>query len=301
MNFRYIYTKKIEIEDVDDANYIFYAARKYEVIDLEYRCMSYIKSQLTPENACKAYDLAELFDDEDLKKSALKIFSNKTNEVLSSNDFLYTSIETINAILEQDKLNVKSELCLFEAIEKYALASNCTDLVRKKAVKNIQFLKMTQSEFARGPIQSNILLNEEKLQIASYFLSGCDTSKFQMPEGFTTETRRQTYERTNANIVVKLEFIRACLNPPFFTCCDYKEASIQHIIMKCSDYSETRSEMVQKLYDNGVFRGHNKLYDTLQAILEANDEVSLEVFCNYIRYHNIDVDFLLSFNECEYS
>lgn len=279
-----------------EAEAIFYLARKYEILDLEYNCLSYIRDGLSPDTVCLAYEIATLFDDKELGEVSLNIIRNKTGQVLLSKSFLECDVSTVAAIMEQKVLNISSELELFNALESwsshngYALESN------KKAVEQIQFLRMTHEEFVKGPMCSDLLSDEEKLKII-----GCITMKgknidgiYDMPFGFTEATDRTCINRSDENIFRMLNELRCTLDPPFFTCHHYTEASINHIIMKCNEYDERRQETLYTLAQRDInHAGVDPLNTIVNRIIDKKDLESKKLFCDYIRSHNLDLKYLL--------
>lgn len=289
------------MESVTEAEAIFYLARKYEILDLEYVCLSYIRDGLSPDTVCLAYEIARLFDDKELEEISLNIIRNKTGQVLLSQGFRECDVSTVAAIMGQKVLNIASELELFNALDSwsshngYALESN------KKPVEQIQFLRMTHEEFVQGPMLSELLSNEEKLKIVGCLtMQGKDINGvYDMPVGFTEQTDRICIDRSDENIFRILNELRETLDPPFFTCPHYTDASINHIVMKCHAYNERRDEMFGLLRQRGIYwELRNPLHTVMNEIMQKNglDVESRKHFCDYIRSHSLDLKYLLKMN-----
>lgn len=56
----------------------------------------------------------------------LQIICNQTQEVLSESSFEEAELNTIITIFEQEELNIKSELELFSALQRYVARHNLT-------------------------------------------------------------------------------------------------------------------------------------------------------------------------------
>ncbi|CAH2988448.1 unnamed protein product [Chilo suppressalis] len=117
---RYIYTDKAEISSFERACSVYYSAKKYMLPYLEKECTWYISLNLNPKNVCRAYELAQLFEEKLLMDKCVKILTNSTKEVINEDSFEEADIGTLLTLLSQDTLSIDNELDLFHAIEKYA-------------------------------------------------------------------------------------------------------------------------------------------------------------------------------------
>lgn len=116
----YIYTDKISINNVDKAFDLCYAAKKYMLPFVVDQCTQYLWSDLSAKNACRAYEFARLFEEPSLQEKCLQIICTKTLDVIADSSFEEVELSTIITILDQDDLNVDSELSLFFALNRYA-------------------------------------------------------------------------------------------------------------------------------------------------------------------------------------
>ncbi|KAG5670395.1 hypothetical protein PVAND_000663 [Polypedilum vanderplanki] len=116
----YIYTDKININNVDKAFELCYAAKKYMLPFVVDQCTQYLWSDLSAKNACRAYEFARLFEEPSLQEKCLQIICTKTTDVIQDSSFEEVELSTIITILDQDDLNVDSELSLFFALNRYA-------------------------------------------------------------------------------------------------------------------------------------------------------------------------------------
>lgn len=70
---RYIYTDKINLTSFDQACELCYGAKKYMLPHLLTKCMTYLWSDLQPNNACRAYEFAKLFEEPQLMTRCIKV------------------------------------------------------------------------------------------------------------------------------------------------------------------------------------------------------------------------------------
>ncbi|XP_058442808.1 uncharacterized protein LOC131425173 [Malaya genurostris] len=116
----YIYTDKISINSVDKACELCYGAKKYMLPHVVEQCITFLWSDLCPKNVCRAYEFAKLFEEPRLMEKCLQIMCTKSMDVIQDSSFEDVELSTIVTILDQDVLNIDSELNLFWAINKYA-------------------------------------------------------------------------------------------------------------------------------------------------------------------------------------
>lgn len=116
----YIYTDKININNVDKAFDLCYAAKKYMLPFVVDNCTKFLWSDLCPKNACRAYEFARLFEEPTLQEKCLQIMCTKTMDVIQDPSFEEVELSTIITILDQDALNVDNELNLFFALNRFA-------------------------------------------------------------------------------------------------------------------------------------------------------------------------------------
>ncbi|KAL5277065.1 hypothetical protein ACFFRR_002347 [Megaselia abdita] len=116
---QYIYTDNINITSFDKACELCYVAKKYILPHVVERCTSYLWSDLSPKNACRAFEFAKLFDEPRLMEKCIEIICTKTIEVLDDPSFMEIEIGTFLMILDQEHLRIDSEMNLFRALSKY--------------------------------------------------------------------------------------------------------------------------------------------------------------------------------------
>ncbi|XP_045470883.1 BTB/POZ domain-containing protein 6-B-like [Harmonia axyridis] len=188
----YIYTDTINLTSFDQACELCYGAKKYMLPHLVEECTKYLWSDLYPKNACRAHEFAKLFEEPILMEKCLNIICNQTQEVLSESSFEEAELNTIITIFEQEELNIKSELELFSALQRYVARHNLTaetssnHQTYRDALMKIRFLTLTPQQFAEGPAISHLLTQAEKFSILMNICSPSAANP--MPEGFSTST-----------------------------------------------------------------------------------------------------------------
>lgn len=115
----YIYTDKININSVDKACELCYGAKKYMLPHVVEQCTKFLWSDLCPKNACRAYEFAKLFEEPQLMEKSLQIICTKTLDVINVQTFDDIELNTLMTILDQQYLNIDSELDLFFAVNRY--------------------------------------------------------------------------------------------------------------------------------------------------------------------------------------
>ncbi|KAK3921128.1 BTB/POZ domain-containing protein 6-B [Frankliniella fusca] len=194
----YIYSDKISLRSFDQACELCYVAKKYMLPHLVRECTKYIWKDICPDNACRAFEFAKLFEEPDLMEKSLEVISNKTKEVLAEPSFEEVEIATVQAVLDQEELNIDSELELFDALQRWAvrecarkgLSSSDGKALRSVlhgTVGKIRFLTLTPSQFAERPAVSQLLSQDEAFAILVNISSpNTTTLSLPLPEGFTS-------------------------------------------------------------------------------------------------------------------
>ncbi|XP_071575245.1 uncharacterized protein [Temnothorax nylanderi] len=193
----YIYTDKVELGSFELACELCYCAKKYMLPSLVEECTKYLWSDLSPKKACRAYEFAKLFEEPVLMDKCLQIIHTKTDEVLKESSWEDVELGTLLKVLDQDALQISSEIELFSALERWAKAEcsrKSLDPTNGKSLKSvignallkIRFLSLTPQEFAEGPGMSPLLTKDEAFAILMNIL--CTGNKTPMPEGFCTNS-----------------------------------------------------------------------------------------------------------------
>ena len=127
-------------------------------------------------------------------EKCLLIICSKTNEVLKESSWEEVELATLLTVLDQDDLQINSEIELFTAVEQWAKAEcarksldpsdgKFLKSVIGNALSKIRFLSLSPQEFAEGPGMSPLLTQQEAFAILMNIL--CTGNKAPMPEGFS--------------------------------------------------------------------------------------------------------------------
>ncbi|XP_058446296.1 BTB/POZ domain-containing protein 6-like [Malaya genurostris] len=225
MLIKYIYTDAVDIESIDDTIDLYYEAEKYLLPGLADQCTDYLERNLEADNVCKIFEFAVKNQLPNLKDMCINTIRCQTKYVITSEGFLAADLSTIIFILDQDWLNIDSEMDLFKAIKLYALENNLSRKERlqpKKgdkevdsnnneienptilhALHRIRFLNMEPSELAPELIKTNILLDSEALTIlVCVEMKSCEHN-LEMPEGFSDVSTSRVFESESILMFLK--------------------------------------------------------------------------------------------------
>ncbi|XP_076245243.1 uncharacterized protein LOC143185844 [Calliopsis andreniformis] len=193
----YIYTDRVNLGSFELACELCYCAKKYMLPSLVEECTTYLWADLSPKKACRAYEFAKLFEEPGLMMKCLHIICGETKRVLEEPSWEEVELGTLLTVLDQEHLNINSELDLFHAVERWAKAE-CTRKsldpndgkslrsVIGNALSKIKFLCLSPQQFAEGPGMSALLTQDEAFAILMNII--CTENKVPMPEGFSTES-----------------------------------------------------------------------------------------------------------------
>lgn len=204
----FIQWEEIDIEEVVDAFALINLSRKYEIMDLEKSCETFLDKSCIASNACTILEKSKELDMQGLFAMALSVIKAETKEVFASSSLLDAKIDTLVTILEQDALNIDSEMEAFEMVSRYAEHNGLTvDSVgllnenekEKSAtltdlMKQIRFKAMKPKKFASKPLLSNLLTAEQKNAIIGKLLLPFSSSQA-FPEGFSLKKGRINYKK----------------------------------------------------------------------------------------------------------
>ncbi|XP_065225720.1 BTB/POZ domain-containing protein 2 [Planococcus citri] len=220
----YIYTDAINLESLDQACELCYVAKKYMLPHLLEHCIQFIWKDVDNDTALKAYEFAKLFDDPMNSSKAMKIICEQTTDILSKAGALNMNLATLIDILDQEELNISSELYLFNVLQSWVMFNiNKNDdddkydeeklkSLAKPGLQRIRFLAMDISDFADGPAESPLLTKDESYAIFKKLSSF--HNKHPLPEGFSTvRTPRINPSKKVVNLQNKLYVQREIKTP----------------------------------------------------------------------------------------
>ena len=172
----YIYTDLVQLTSFELVCDICYAANKYMLPDLVEECTEYLWRDINTRNACRALEFASLFEEPALEEKALQVITHQTADIVQESSWEEVDKTTLVTVLSRDCLSAPESL-LFEAMDRWA-GRECDRRAVKKTGDNkrgvlleagavflIRYLSLSAAEFAAGPAQSGILLQQESFSI----------------------------------------------------------------------------------------------------------------------------------------
>ncbi|XP_067660693.1 BTB/POZ domain-containing protein 6-like [Haliotis asinina] len=117
---RYLYSGEVALAPNTVLD-MMYAARKYNITELEKQCEEFCLQSLSPSNACVFLQQSDLFDKDDLKERALEVIKSNAERSLSSEGFCDLSKKCLTLILKADDMRV-DEICIFRSVMSWAEA-----------------------------------------------------------------------------------------------------------------------------------------------------------------------------------
>lgn len=115
----YAYTRIVPIT-VDNVESLLTAADQFNIMGIIRLCCEFLKSQLCLENCIGICRLTDYYHCPDLREAAYVFILHHFEDIYKvSTEFLDLSADELKHIIEKDKLNVKQEDTVFEAILKW--------------------------------------------------------------------------------------------------------------------------------------------------------------------------------------
>ncbi|XP_046398915.1 BTB/POZ domain-containing protein 6-B-like [Ischnura elegans] len=190
----YIYTDGINLQSFDQACELCYAAKKYMLPYLVEECTNFLWRDLHSKNACRAYEFAKLFEEPRLMEKCLQIMCSETQAVISDPSFEEAEHSTLISLLEQENLNLPSELQLFEAVTRWAgrecqrrnlvpSGENLRTVLGPEPLRLLRLLTLSPAQLGSGPAVSPLLTRDEAFAL---LLEASAPGVADLPEGLCT-------------------------------------------------------------------------------------------------------------------
>ncbi|XP_015752984.1 PREDICTED: BTB/POZ domain-containing protein 6-like isoform X3 [Acropora digitifera] len=168
--FRFIYSDKVELTG-SNVMHVLYLANKYLVPSLAEKCAEFLRINLDASNVFTILAHAQKLEDKDLENRCWEVVEMHSEEAVTSDDFVVAERSLVESVVKREKLNVK-EIELFKAVNRWAekkienqgITSDGNakrGIIGEEILKKIRFPLMSQEEFARFVIDSNILNVQE--------------------------------------------------------------------------------------------------------------------------------------------
>lgn len=103
VNFSYIYNASVSL-DIDSAQKLLCAARKYILPNLIQLCSDYLQIILNASNVCGILEFSRTSDVADLQIRCLGFVAEHSETVLNGNEISALSRESFEAILKMDRI-----------------------------------------------------------------------------------------------------------------------------------------------------------------------------------------------------
>ncbi|RZF45266.1 hypothetical protein LSTR_LSTR011094 [Laodelphax striatellus] len=196
---QFIYSGQVSFTSAIHALFTYASARKYIVPGLGEECIKYVEEKLQPSEVLELYEYCKVLCISEFDDLCRKIIQEKTDEVVASEYFLSSKIETIELFLKFPSLKLESEIKVFVHFERWALAEadrkNISDKLMQSSFNNlkkhIRFLTMSLKEFASCPLKSLFLSQEEKNTIIHNLI---DVNSEPMPEYLSPERQQRKFD-----------------------------------------------------------------------------------------------------------
>ncbi|XP_041356595.1 BTB/POZ domain-containing protein 6-like [Gigantopelta aegis] len=175
---------------IDGRNVIglLYASKKYDIVDLEKKCLNYMESSLTTHDVCTVMEQSHLYNEEDLMKQCLKYIWQNGDAVLKSDSFCNLCHDCFTKIIKADELEA-GEASVFEA-SIYWSDAECRRQGREVTPENrrnflgesiylIRYSILDPKYFDQNVSPTRLLTETEEIKILrSYIFPDKDVSPF---------------------------------------------------------------------------------------------------------------------------
>ncbi|XP_041373870.1 BTB/POZ domain-containing protein 6-like [Gigantopelta aegis] len=111
---KFLYTDDVSI-DGNNVIGLLYASKKYNIVGIEKKCLTYMESSLLSSDVCLVMEQAHLYNENNLMQTCLKYIWQNGDVVLKSDSFCDLCLDCFVKVIEADQLNA-SEESVFEAV-----------------------------------------------------------------------------------------------------------------------------------------------------------------------------------------
>ncbi|XP_035715894.1 BTB/POZ domain-containing protein 2-like [Folsomia candida] len=212
MLLRYLYTGKSDVE-MGDALQLMQLATKYQVQCLRDHCATVLEGDLTLENVLPLFQSGMEYAHGDFIQSTLKFICTNARKILKSDHFTTLRLDCLIEVIQQDSLQVRNEIEVFEAVYRWGQAE-CTRLsldfknsenLRKclaKPLTHIRFPLMSHKDFALKVASKKLLNVEETMELLTSFLLPVDERNMLPPGKFMSNPRLYLTNYIGARVTV---------------------------------------------------------------------------------------------------
>ncbi|XP_041372637.1 BTB/POZ domain-containing protein 6-like [Gigantopelta aegis] len=209
---RFLYTDVISI-DGRNVITLLYASKKYDIVDIENKCLTYIESSMSPHGVCFVMEQAHLYNEQDLVQKALAYIWQNGDAVLKSDTFCELCHDCFVKVIEADQLKA-SEESVFEASIAWSEAE-CRRQGRDVTPENrrsilgdsmhlIRCSKINPTYFVKKVSLSRLLTEDEENKIyRSFIIRNQDVSPFKSKHRLGTNKTTIPINRFDKTCYVK--------------------------------------------------------------------------------------------------
>ncbi|XP_041372436.1 BTB/POZ domain-containing protein 2-like isoform X2 [Gigantopelta aegis] len=173
---RYLYTDDVTMDGASVMG-LLYVSKKYDVKTLEQKCLAYLSSSMTSDDACVILEQAHVFGEQELKEKALTFILENGDAVLKSSGVTDLCHECLVKIIQAEELET-DEQSVFEAVVAWSESAcrkqnkGITHENRRQvigeAIKLVRFPTFDQKYFVKNVVPTNLLSDTEKLKILAH-------------------------------------------------------------------------------------------------------------------------------------
>ncbi|KAL3115184.1 hypothetical protein niasHT_016640 [Heterodera trifolii] len=172
----FIYTSELAELNGDNAMAVLYAAKKYNIPGLVDASLQISISELR--NVFLAYAQAGLYEMEDYCNDCLSYIDKNADTLLKSDEFLQIDQKLLCEILDRDDLQIHEEIAIWEASLRWAdekcrengieFSAENRRAVLGPALFKIRFPRLSNEEFSKKIVPSDVLSNDEVIAIYQF-------------------------------------------------------------------------------------------------------------------------------------
>ncbi|XP_074599560.1 BTB/POZ domain-containing protein 6-B-like [Brevipalpus obovatus] len=205
---KYLY---LDEADISPSNLVatLYAAKKYQVVNLEKVCVNYLSWSLSSENVLLVLSQAILFDEKYLVERCWSKIEENITDVIEASTFESTDYNTLVLLLERNGLALK-EIDLFKAVIRWAEAEckrrdipntpNNLRLALGDALYLIRFPTMSGQDFLEV-CSLGLLKDIERTSVFSFFA-------YNTKEGSTSDNLKPIFSNQPRSSPIKNDFYK---------------------------------------------------------------------------------------------
>ncbi|XP_041372675.1 BTB/POZ domain-containing protein 2-like [Gigantopelta aegis] len=175
---RYLYTDDVTVNCASVMG-LMYVSKKYDVKTLEQKCLTYLSSSMTSDNACVILEQAHVFDEQELKEKAKTFILENGDAALKSSGVTDLCHECLVKVIQADELEA-DEQSVFEAVVAWSesacrkqnkdVTSENRRHVLGEAIKHVRFPLLDQKYFVKNVPPTNLLTGTEKFNILAHMV-----------------------------------------------------------------------------------------------------------------------------------